>query len=101
MDSDRVQAGDTAAVVTIGGIVFDNNFYDRDVDVLYLHVGDPAAAVGFDATAEGDHTRFGADGDLIGLTILSPKYRLAHDGRIELTLPDRTLVATDFDDLLS
>ena len=29
--------------VTVGKVVFDNVAYDREADVLYLHVGDPAA----------------------------------------------------------
>jgi uncharacterized protein YuzE len=28
--------------VKLAGIEFENVFYDRDADVLYLHVGDPA-----------------------------------------------------------
>ena len=46
--------------------MFDNNFYDCEVDVLYLHVGGPSTAVDFDGTAEGDATRYGPDGRLVG-----------------------------------
>lgn len=99
MDSDRVQTR-SAATVTLGGITFDNNFYDRDVDVLYLHVGEPADAVGFDGTPEGDHARYAADGSLIGLTILNARLRLEEDGKIELTLPEHKLVATSLDQVL-
>lgn len=95
MDNNRVQTEDAAEPVTIGGVTFDNNFYDRDVDVLYLHVGDPESAADFDATAEGDHTRFGPDGDLVGLTILNAKRRLERDGVIEVTLSGRHLAVRD------
>ena len=99
MDSHRVQTRD-AATVTLGGVTFDNNFYDRDVDILYLHVGDPADAVGFDGTPEGDHIRYAVDGSLIGLTILNAKLRLEEDGKIELTLPERTVTATSLGTVL-
>jgi len=41
MDSHGIRPKHAAARVNIGGIMFDNNFYDREVDVLYLHVGEP------------------------------------------------------------
>jgi len=100
MDSHRVSPRVASKTVTIGGIVFDNNFYDREVDVLYVHVGDPADAVDWIGTAEGDGTSHGPDGSLIGLTILSPKLRLEQDGKIELTLPEHTVAVTDLGDLL-
>jgi hypothetical protein len=81
--------------VKIAGIEFDNNFYDRDVDVLYLHVGDPASAVGFDATPEGHHTRYGSDGSLVGLTILNPRWLLEQEGEIVITLPEQKVRAGD------
>lgn len=86
--------------MTIGGVVFDNNLYDRDVDVLYLHVGDPANAVDAIGTKEGDGTFHAADGSLIGLTILNAKLRLEEDGKLELTLPERTLVVTNLGSIL-
>jgi hypothetical protein len=36
--------------VTIARIEFDRVVYDREADVLYLHVGDPSSAVDFDGT---------------------------------------------------
>lgn len=99
MGSDGIQTR-SPATVTIAGIDFDNNFYDRDVDVLYLHVGDPGDAVGFDGTVEGDHTRYGPDGSLIGLTIVNARLRLGQDGKIELTLPARTVTVTGLGDVL-
>ena len=39
-------------IVAFDGITFDNCFYDRDVDVLYLHNGPSTTAVDFDACPE-------------------------------------------------
>lgn len=99
MDSHSVPAR-SAATVTIGGIVFDNNFYDRDVDILYLHVGEPADAVDAIGTEEGDGTFHAADGSLVGLTILNAKLRLEQDGKIELTIPRQKLVVAGLGDVL-
>jgi uncharacterized protein YuzE len=87
--------------VTIGGIEFDNVFYDSEVDVLYLHVGEPETAVEFDGSPEGHHTRFDRNGDLVGLTILSPRWLLDRDGKIVVTLPDRVLETSDLGDVLA
>ena len=79
--------------------MFDNNFYDREVDVLYLHVGEPSIAVDFDETAEGDalrarrETRRAHDSEC---TI-----PLEKDGRIELTLPEQHLMVSDLGEALS
>lgn len=81
--------------VSIAGIEFDNNFYDREVDVLYLHVGEPSTAVDWDETAEGDGTRYGPDGSLVGITILNAQKRLERDGKIEFTFPEQRVEATD------
>jgi uncharacterized protein YuzE len=75
--------------VTIGSIVFDRVRYDATGDVLYLHRADPASAVDFDASPEGHHLRFDADGRLIGVTIVNAKWLLDHEGKIVLTVPDR------------
>lgn len=81
--------------VTIGTIAFDRVRYDREGDVLYLHRTDPANAVDFDASPEGHHLRFDADGRLIGVTILNAKLLLERDGKIVLTLPERVEVGPD------
>ena len=44
--------------VILGDLEFDNVMYDGDADVLYLHVGDPAAAVGFEESPEGQALRY-------------------------------------------
>jgi uncharacterized protein YuzE len=87
--------------VKIAGVEFDNNFYDREADVLYLHVGGTASAVDFDGTSEGDATRYGPDGSLVGLTILNARLRLEEDGKIELTLPERRVEARVLGDLFT
>jgi uncharacterized protein YuzE len=101
MDSHSVRTRSTAKTVKIAGIEFDHNFYDRDVDILYLHVGEPASAVDYDGTAEGDATRYGPDGSLVGITILNAKLRLEEDGKIELTLPEHLVEVRDLGDALA
>ena len=55
--------------------------------MLYLHVGDPATAVDFDASPEGHALRYDAAGRLVGLTLVHARRLLARDGRITVTLP--------------
>jgi uncharacterized protein YuzE len=87
--------------VTIGGIEFDNVFYDREVDVLYLHVGDPASAVDGDDSAEGDGLRFAQDGSVVGLTLLNARRRMERDGKLVITLPERQIETNDLEDVLA
>jgi uncharacterized protein YuzE len=79
--------------VKIAGIEFDRVVYDRDADVLYLHVGEPDTATDYDATVEGHHTRYGPDGSLVGLTIVNARRLLEQDGEIVLTLPEQKVRA--------
>jgi len=74
--------------ITIGSFTFDNVFYDADVDVLYLHMGDPSTAVDFDESPEGHALRFDADGRLVGVTIVGPKSLIDQEGEIRITLPE-------------
>jgi len=101
MDSHSVHARLASKTVKVAGIEFDNIVYDSRGDVLYLHVGDPASAVDFDGTAEGDGTSYGPDGSLVGITILNARLRLEQDGEIVLTLPGHTVRATDLGDALA
>src|SRR5712691_2692096 len=101
MDSHSVHSNAAAKTVMIGGIEFDNVEYDPRGDVLYVNVGDPANAVDWGGTPEGDGTSYGADGSLIGLTILNARLRLEEDGKIEFTLPQHTVVVTDLGDALA
>jgi YD repeat-containing protein len=73
--------------LTIGSVTFDRVSYDRDADVLYLSVGDPAGAVDFDESAEGHALRYDADGRLVGLTIVGASELLERDGAIVVTPP--------------
>jgi uncharacterized protein YuzE len=62
--------------VILGDLEFDNVMYDGDADVLYLHVGDPAAAVGFEESPEGQALRYDARGHLVGVTIVNARWLL-------------------------
>jgi uncharacterized protein YuzE len=80
---------------TIATIDFDTAHYDRDADVLYLSVGDPARAVDFDETPEGHALRYDASGDLIGIAIVGAR-KLVDEHRdvhvqVPVTLPADTL----------
>jgi uncharacterized protein YuzE len=81
--------------ITIGHTTFDRVSYDREADVLYLHVGDPRTAVEFDATPEGYALRYDASGRLVGLTIVNAKRLLDGHGRIDITIPERVRVDQD------
>lgn len=87
--------------VRLGGIEFDNVFYDREVDVLYLHVGESSTAVDWDESPEGHHLRFGADGQLVGITIVNARRLLDEDGVIVITLPERRIETRDLGDVLA
>lgn len=73
--------------VDIGPYTFPVVHYDADVDVLYLHMTAPDGAVDWDDTPEGHGVRFGSDGQVVGITILHPRWLLKHEGRIRITLP--------------
>ncbi len=73
--------------LTIGSVTFDRVSYDREADVLYLSVGDPARAVEFDESAEGHALRYDADGRLVGITIIGASELLERDSEIVVTPP--------------
>jgi uncharacterized protein YuzE len=87
--------------VKIGGIEFDNVSYYADGDVLYVNVGDPGSAVDWDESAEGDGLSYGAEGSLVGMTILNARMRLERDGKLVITLPEQQVEATDLGDVLA
>lgn len=99
MDSHSVPSK-VAPVVKVAGITFDNVAYDETGDVLYINVGDPADAVDWDETPEGDGTCYGPDGSLIGMTILNARLRLHEDGEIAFTLPAQRVVVAELSRLL-
>jgi uncharacterized protein YuzE len=76
-----------AMTVTIDNLTFDRVDYDAAADVLYLHKGDPSTAVDFDSTPEGHALRFNAAGEIVGITLVSPRHFLDRDGKLEITLP--------------
>lgn len=79
--------------ITIGDFTFDRVRYDRDVDVLYLHIGEPRDAVDYDESPEVHHTRYGPDGRLVGITLLHPKLILDEDGEVVVTTDHERLAA--------
>ncbi len=74
--------------VTVGNITFDHTSYDKEGDVLYLHVGEPNPAAESDQTPEGHVVRFDEGGSVIGLTIINAKWLIDRDGGVLVTLPD-------------
>jgi uncharacterized protein YuzE len=71
MGSNDFSSEEPPVSVTVGSVAFDRVSYDRDADVLYLGVGDPAQAVEFDESAEGHALRHDADGRLVGITMVN------------------------------
>jgi YD repeat-containing protein len=80
--------------VTITGIEFDRVWYDAEGDVLYLHVGDPATAVDFDASTEGHALRFDEKGRLVGITLLNAAWTLERGGSVVVTTSEGRLEAS-------
>ena len=88
--------------VEIGGIEFDNVYYDREGDVLYLWSGKPRRPAFDDASPEGHYLQFGEDDALIAITIVNARWLLEQDGKIVVTLPDGSrLEATDLSNVLA
>ncbi len=87
-------------IVKIAGIEFDRVDYDRDADVVYLHVGE-GSAVDWDESEEGHAIRYGADGSIVGITIVNARRILEADGEIAITLPRQRVVATDLGSVLT
>jgi uncharacterized protein YuzE len=80
----------TEPKITLGDTVFDRVVYDRDADVLYLHVGDPQRAVDFDESPEGHALRYDATGHLVGVTIVNARRLIESEGALSVTLPTPT-----------
>jgi uncharacterized protein YuzE len=79
--------------IQIGKLTFDRVHYDAGADVLYLHRADPRDAVEFDASPEGHALRFNAAGELIGVTIVRPRWLLEHEGEVKITIPEQVRVS--------
>ncbi len=87
--------------VRLAGIVFDRVDYDSEVDVLYLHAGDPTNATDWDESPEGHGLSFDSEGRLVGLTILNARWHVDHDGRIVVTLAAQPIEIDDLDAVLA
>lgn len=75
--------------VRIGHHEFDHASYDEEADVLYLRRGpDQDAATTF-GTPEGHAVRLNANGDAIGMTLISARWLIERDGRLVVTVPER------------
>jgi uncharacterized protein YuzE len=72
--------------VQIGPHEFDHVRYDARRDVLYLSIGEPQAAADSLLTPEGHVIRFGADRQVIGLTIINAKWLTERD-EVSISLP--------------
>ena len=78
----------------IGKTEFDGVSYDAEVDVLYLHVGDPGDAVEFDASSEGHALRYDELDRLVGITILNARWTLEQNDSVVITTSAGRLEAT-------
>lgn len=77
-----------AVDVHIGPLVFDHTDYDRDGDVLYLHIGPPQVGEG-EETPEGHVLRFAPGTQrIVGLTVINAQHLLDRDGRLVVTVPE-------------
>lgn len=80
--------------ITIGDTTFDHSEYDRDADVLYLSIGNPQPAATTYGTPEGHAVRLGADGEIVGITLVNAKYLLERD-ELVVTVPHTVDVRRD------
>lgn len=83
-------------MIKIAGIEFDNYSYDEEGDVLYLSVGEPRVPAETDATPEGHAVDFDADGNIIGMIIVSLRHLLEQEGELKLTLPEAHIPPAEF-----
>jgi uncharacterized protein YuzE len=80
--------------ITIGDTTFDHVEYDRDADVLYLSVGDRQPAAHTYGTPEGHAVRFGADGGVVGITLVNARALLDRN-ELAITVPQAVDVQRD------
>jgi uncharacterized protein YuzE len=83
-------------MIKIAGIQFDNHSYDEDGDVLYLSVGEPRVPAETDATPEGHAVDFDAEGNIIGMVIVSLRHLLEEEGELKITLPEAHVPPEEF-----
>jgi uncharacterized protein YuzE len=85
--STRHEQRKTRSVVSFGPYTFENVSYDAEIDVLYLHKGEPSTAVDFDESPEGHALRFDVEQNLVGVAIVGVKRLLEQDGKVTITVP--------------
>lgn len=78
--------------ITIAGTTFNDVEYDATGDVLYLNVNHPGEAVDYDDTPEGHNVGWNADGEIVAIALLHPRWELETHGKIELTIPQHVSV---------
>jgi uncharacterized protein YuzE len=76
--------GDRLLSVRVGDQEFEHVDYDRDADVLYLHVGAPRRAARTLATPEGHALRYDDSGMVIGVTLVNAHWLHDRDGYVSL-----------------
>jgi hypothetical protein len=79
--------------IDIASLGFEQANYDAEIDVLYLHAGNPQRGEG-EETPEGHVLRY-APGttQVAGLTLVGVGETLERDGRVSITVP-RTIKTT-------
>jgi uncharacterized protein YuzE len=87
--------------IRFGGIEFEHVSYDQEGDVLYMRNGPSSSAVDWDESPEGHHLRYGADGQLVGITIVNARWLLEQDGKIVVTLPQMQVEASELEGVLT
>ncbi|MGH3262997.1 MAG: DUF2283 domain-containing protein [Trebonia sp.] len=83
-------------MIKIAGIEFDHHSSDEEGDVLYLSVGEPRVPAETDATPEGHAVDFDADGNIIGMVIVSLRQLLEQEGELKITLPEAHVPPEEF-----
>lgn len=73
--------------VQLGAFQFDNANYDEENDVLYLRRGEPQEAADAIETAGGHLIRYDGAGNVIGVTLLSPRWLLENGKEIDIEVP--------------
>lgn len=80
-------------IVRIGHLSFDSVDYDPRADVLYLSAGPPPPAADTVPTPEGHAVRYGANGEVIGVTLISPQAKIERKRGVPVTAGDERLIA--------
>lgn len=71
----------------LGAFQFDHASYDEEGDVLYLRRGEPQEAADAIETEDGHLIRYDAAGNIIGVTLLSPRWLIENGREISIAVP--------------